>query len=346
MRSPEPQFEDYAAKILRLPQSPDRADVLDRQFLLGRYDAPPHRSGGKAHRFEVYYAPLHGMRPEAKVVIIGITPGIQQMLAAFREAMYEAGKARAVWWQSVLKDAEPDAPPAVDLLQHTIWGGPLYAGRRIYAAAVREGDRAAAEAIQARLRRDLRLDALDYGAENAHASLALACHPSLYVALNLEDVCLSGVEKLAGRFSADGLPLPGHVLKVVDHATDHLRRAACAASKGASLVGRLTIYPGECPPEATETVAVRRLRSVLEHHGGPRSSEHHRVHAQAFLGDEKRLEGLRAALRADAGNAHARCDLAAALAARGDSAGADALGGDPECLERGDFAWGDVPAQP
>ena len=86
MPSPEPQFEHYAAKILRLPESPDRADVLDRQFLLGRYDAPPHRSGGKTHRFEVYYAPLHGMRSEAKVVIIGITPGIQQMLAAFREA--------------------------------------------------------------------------------------------------------------------------------------------------------------------------------------------------------------------------------------------------------------------
>ena len=86
MPSPEPQFEDYAAKIQQLPESPDEADVLDGQFLLGRHDAPPHRSGGKTHRFEVYYAPLHGMRPEAKVVIIGITPGIQQMLAAFREA--------------------------------------------------------------------------------------------------------------------------------------------------------------------------------------------------------------------------------------------------------------------
>ena len=288
-----------------------------------------------------------GFPPEAAGLsgrVSDIDPG---SLAAYREAMYEAGNARAVWWQAVLKDAEPDDPAAEDLLQATVWEGPLLAGRYIYAAAAREGDLAAAEALRDRLRRDLELDALDYGLESARASLALACQPSLYVDLGLEDVCLSGVEKLAGRASADGLPLPGYVVKVVDLAADHLRRAACAASKGASLAGRLAIYPGECLPEATETAAVRRLRAVLEHHGGAWSSEHHRVHAQGFLGDDKRLEGLRAALWADAGNARARCDLAAALAARGDSAGADALGGvDPECLKRGDFRWGDIPAPP
>ncbi len=290
---------------------------------------------------------VEGFPPEAAGLsgrVSDIDPG---SLAAYREAMYEAGKARAVWWQAVLKDAEPDDPPAEDLLHASVWKGPLRAGRSIYATAVREGDLAAAEALQARLRRDLGLDALDYGAEGARASLGLACHPTLYGYLGLEDVCLSGVEKLAGQASADGLPLPGYVLKVVDHATDILRHTACAASKGASLGGRLTILPGECRPEATETAAVRRLRAVLEHHGGAWSSEHHRVHAQGFLGDDKRLEGLRAALRADAGNARARCDLAAALATRGDSAGADALGGvDPECLKRGDFRWGDIPAPP
>ena len=46
---------------------------------------------------------------------------------------------------------------------------------------------------------------------------------------------------------------------------------------------------------ATDDLA--RLRAVLERHGGVRSSEHHRGHAQGFLGDGDRLEGLRTALR-------------------------------------------------
>ena len=84
-----------------------------------------------------------------------------------------------------------------------------------------------------------------------------------------------------------------------------------------------------------------RLRAVLEHHGGVWSSEHYRVYAQGFLGDDERLDGLRDALRADEGNDRARCELSTALVARGDTARAAALGSDPECLERGDFAWGD-----
>ena len=111
--------------------------------------------------------------------------------------------------------------------------------------------------------------------------------------------------------------------------------------------GMLVVAPGECWREATETHAVGRLRAVLEYHGGTWSSEHYRVLAQGFLGGDDRLEGLRGALRADAGNARARCELATALVARGDPAAAAAVGAvDPECLERGDFAWGDIPAPP
>ena len=257
---------------------------------------------------------MEGFPPEAPEIGGGVSDLDPESLAAHREAMYEAGLAHTGWWRAVMEDAEPDDPPAVDYLQATIWEGPLLAARHIHAAAVREGDLAAAEAIRNRLRRDLKLDALDYGAESAPASLALACQPSLYVDLGLEEVCLSGVEKLAGRASAAGLPLPGHLLKVVDHATESLRRSACAASKGASpFVGMWGIYPGECLPATTETPGVRRLRAVLEHHGGAWSSEHHRVLAQGFLGGDQRLRGLRAALRADAGNGRARCQLAAAL---------------------------------
>ena len=280
---------------------------------------------------------VEGHPPEAAGGVSDIDPGA---LAAYREAMYEAGRASADWWRAVMKD--PDDPPTEEYWQATVWRGPLSAARYIHAAAVREGDLAAAAAIQTRLRRDLGLDELDYGTESARASLALACHPSLYGYLGLEEVCLSGVEKLAGRASADGLPLPGYVLEAVDHATGTLRHAACTASKGASIAGRLSIAPGECLPGVTETAAVRRLRAVLEHHGGAWSSEHRRILAQGFLGGDNRLEGLRDALRAAAENARARCDLARALIARGDSAGAAALDADPECVETADFAWGDI----
>ena len=289
---------------------------------------------------------VEGLRPEGPRIPGRDHPDADPAtLAAWREAMYQAGKARAVWWQAAMANAQPDAPPAEDHLQATVWAGLLRAARSIHAAAMHAGDLGAAEAIQTRLRRDMGLDALDYGAENARASLALACHPALYGSLGLEEACLSGVEKLAARADDDGLPLPGYVLKVVGEATYYLRRQACAAHQGAQsgYGGLVVVSPGECWPELTETHAVARLRAVLERHGGAWSSEHHRVHAQGFLGGDDRLEGLGAALRTDPGNAQARCELATALDARGDSAGVAALGDvDPECLDRDDFAWGDV----
>ena len=286
---------------------------------------------------------LEGLHPE-EPRLPGGADADPAMLAAWREAMYDAGLARAVWWRTV--DADPDDPPTEEFWQATVWEGPLDAGHRIYATAVREGDAAAAEALQARLRRDLGLDELDYGAENARASLALACRPALYGSLGLEEVCVTGVEKLAGRASVDGLPLPGYVVEAVGHVTGALRHAACAASQGASIAGTLSIHPGDCLPGVTETAAVRRLRAVLEHHGGAWSSEHRRVLAQGFLGGDDRLEGLRDALRADAENERARCELARALASRGNAAEAAALDADPECVEFGDFAWGDVSDAP
>ena len=282
--------------------------------------------------------------PDFPGTVADIDPG---SLAAYREALYEAGLARGVWWQEVMKDAEPDDPPAEDLVQATIWDGPLTAGRRIYATAVLQGDRRAVEAIQARLRRDLELDALDYGQESARASLALACHPALYGPLGMDDVCLSGIENLARQASADGLPLPDHVLKAIDHTNDDLRRQACAESTGQSPYGGGRIAAlDKClgPGNVTETAAVVRLRAVLEYYEGPRSSEHLRVHAQGFLGDGARLDGLRAALRAEPENAQARCDLARALSRDDPEAAADVLGesGDTSCLESSQLVWGDL----
>ena len=283
--------------------------------------------------------------PDLPRTVSDIDPG---SLAAYREALYEAGLARAFWWQEVMKDAEPDDPPAEDLVQGTIWDGPLTAGRSIYAAAVREGDHRAARAIRARLRRDLELDALDYGRENAWASLALACDPALYGPLDMDDLCLSGIEKLAGQASTDGLPLPSYVLKAIELTTDDLRRQACAESTGQSPYGRMALLD-KClgPGNVTETAAVARLRAVLEYYDGPRSSEHHRVHAQGFLGDDARLDGLRTALRTDPENAQARCDLARALSPDDPEAAAAVLGegDDTSCLEYSQHVWGDRPGR-
>ena len=44
---------------------------------------------------EVYYAPFHGIKPNAKIVIVGITPGITQMLAAFKTAKGLLGTRRS-----------------------------------------------------------------------------------------------------------------------------------------------------------------------------------------------------------------------------------------------------------
>ena len=70
-----PRFDDYVAKIWSLPDDPADNDVVTSNFLLE-----------KEGRIEVYYAPLHGVTTDAKIIIVGITPGIQQMVAAFAEA--------------------------------------------------------------------------------------------------------------------------------------------------------------------------------------------------------------------------------------------------------------------
>lgn len=262
----------------------------------------------------------------------GIDPGT---LAVYRESLYAAAKARLGWRRAVLPKETLTTEPDM------VWIELYDAARRIYTAALRDGDLGAAEALQVRFRRDAGLDDLDRGAGTSDI-LTLACRYPPHI--GLEEVCVATVERLAGRASADGLPLPPAVLEWVEHATEQLRREACAASRGKSQQrGLLILPPGACEgPEATETAAVARLRAVLEYHGGSWSSEHHRVHAQGFLGDVARRDGLRAALRADPENARARCDLARALSREEPGAAADVLGegGDPSCLEPS-LVWGD-----
>ena len=273
--------------------------------------------------FYALYSLLHrgwgaGAEAEEKVAPV--------VLAAYREALYEAARQHAVWEASAAASKNVPVPPG------SVWNKLLISASHIVDAALREGDHAAAEAMRSRVRRDT-------GTDHSAEGLAFACQTIVF----MEDFCLEAVERQAASASGQGLQLPGDVLSVVESVTNHLRRTACAVNSGQDPSGMLAYLDG-CSGEATATPAVRRLRAVLEHHGGAWSSEHHRVLAQGFLGDGDRLEGLRDALWADAKNDRARCDLARALASRGRASEAAALGAEPECAKSSaDFTWGDTP---
>ena len=258
-------------------------------------------------------------------------------VAAYREALYVSAVKNAAW------KAAAAAAPSEDVAPARRWSGLFSAAAGMVEAALREGDPDAAEAVRARVRRDAGLDGLDYGVTD---NVDVVCRLAVYVS---GEFCATAVERSAERLSAEGLQLPDPVLAAVEAAAGDLRWFACAEATGQSSRGRglrARLYP-ECGPEATETAAVARLRAVLEHHDGPWSSEHHRVHAQAFLGGDARREGLRAALRTDPENARARCDLAGALAREDPDAAGEVLGarGDLSCLQSA-RAWGDVPTVP
>ena len=70
-----PSFDDYERKIRSMPSLPTESDVLNECFLMAREG-----------RLEAFYAPLHGVTANAQVVIVGLTPGLSQMVLAFREA--------------------------------------------------------------------------------------------------------------------------------------------------------------------------------------------------------------------------------------------------------------------
>jgi hypothetical protein len=90
-----PRFEP-AMRALGREGVISEQDLLTSRFLLERDD-----------RFAIYYAPLDWLRPTARVAIVGITPGKNTMLRAYRTVASGLATGRAA--RSVLNDAKDNS---------------------------------------------------------------------------------------------------------------------------------------------------------------------------------------------------------------------------------------------
>ena len=68
------KFSQYKSLIQTLPDSFTEEAILSEQFLL---------ETDVKKKLELYYAPFEYVNEHAKVVIVGITPGLQQMKKSF-----------------------------------------------------------------------------------------------------------------------------------------------------------------------------------------------------------------------------------------------------------------------
>lgn len=75
-------LDSFAEVLLSLPDDLTQADVLRPELRL--FPTDPNAPLGEG--LEVYYAPFELVNPDARVVVVGITPGRQQMWLAVREA--------------------------------------------------------------------------------------------------------------------------------------------------------------------------------------------------------------------------------------------------------------------
>ena len=198
----------------------------------------------------------------------------------------------------------------------TLYGitGDLGAAEAVHEAALDDGDPVRAEGIRARVRRDLGLDALDYGPQQRGDSLALACSDGLF-RLGLEDFCLAALETLAATAADRGEIIPSDVLGHVGDAFGLLRSQALRAGSKQRNERELL---GDRLVGVRETKLEARLRAVLDAHPEPlRSSEHYRARAAGAQSWGRRIETLRRSAGIDGGNLEARCELAHALAVTG-----------------------------
>ena len=273
----------------------DRPDVLYELALCSHWPMPPGPDG-RRRADESLIAGLE----ETLALAPDYEPALDFMVHKVRTIGYGHGV-----------DADALAEYATTL--YGITGG-LGAAEAVYEAAMDGSDPERAEAIRARVRRDLGLETLDYGPQRRQDSLAIACSDGLF-RLGLEDFCLSALETLAATAADNGEIVPNDVLGHVGDAFRLLRfQALLAGSKehrerellGDRLVGVREMKQGD------------RLRSILDAYPEPlRSSEHYRAYAAGAPSWEKRIEALRRAVGIDGGNLKARCELAHALEVTG-----------------------------
>lgn len=108
MDNPDALFERHADAIRRLPDGPLPPALLKSDtFLLARRGS-----------VEIFYAPFDYVNPEAKVAIVGITPGWKQMEIAFRSArsLIREGLGRADVCRIVKEHASFAGPMRTNLL--------------------------------------------------------------------------------------------------------------------------------------------------------------------------------------------------------------------------------------
>ncbi|MDN3451657.1 hypothetical protein QMA09_15770 [Planococcus sp. APC 3906] len=80
------KFHQYKEMIQSLPASYTEESLLHERFLL---------ESETKKKLEIYYAPFEYVNEDAKVVIVGITPGLHQMKKSFSTVIDAAGKQSA-----------------------------------------------------------------------------------------------------------------------------------------------------------------------------------------------------------------------------------------------------------
>ncbi|MDP4106795.1 MAG: hypothetical protein Q8935_17815 [Bacillota bacterium] len=76
--APYSKFDTYKNFILSLPSPLEEESILKQQFLLEK---------DEKRKLEIYYAPFEHINEKAKVVIAGITPGLNQMKVSYQTVM-------------------------------------------------------------------------------------------------------------------------------------------------------------------------------------------------------------------------------------------------------------------
>ena len=89
--------------------------------------SPAHLRLAREGILEAFYAPLHGVTADAEVVIVGLSPGLSQMLLAFRKPRPPAPR-RCGAPRRLRRDPTEDGLPGTHVNRRNYWGSPKVEG--------------------------------------------------------------------------------------------------------------------------------------------------------------------------------------------------------------------------